>query len=110
MRAAAGLTATRMMGAPRGVDLDLGQFDLSTLTDVSTGEVHREQNVAVSELFWSSIDDEMNKVFSEDDAQLLRAIFNSALSDRRDEGELFAPPDVRPDYVQRLRRLVTEEG
>merc|ERR1712066_144967 len=82
MRAAAGLTATRMMGAPQGVDLDLGQFDLSCLNEVATGEVNYQQNVDVSKVFWSSIDDEVNNVFAEDDVRLLRAVFNSALSDR----------------------------
>merc|ERR1712157_513024 len=75
MRAAAGLSATRMMGAPRGVDLDLGQFDLSNVTHVDSGDINDQQNVAMGKCFWDYIEDSSSKVFTEEDAQLLRAIF-----------------------------------
>jgi len=46
---------------------------------------------------------------AEEDQKLLRGIFNPKLSDRRDEGELFVPPDARLKHVERLRALLVEE-
>merc|ERR1712228_1117012 len=104
MRAAAGLTATRMMGAPRGVDLDLGQFDLSDLSKVDGIGLEVFQNVNVGKAFWASLDadDDSEAVFTEEAKSLLRAIFTSSLSDRREEGERFTPPDTNTSYLQRL--------
>eukprot|EP00415_Alexandrium_ostenfeldii_P001195 UN1195 len=48
-------------------------------------------------------------MFNEDDKNLLRKIFNPNLSDRREDGECFVPPDTSFAYVQRLRALVKEE-
>jgi len=48
-------------------------------------------------------------MFSAEDKSLLRRIFNPNLSDRRDEGECFTPPDTSFAYVQKLRALVKEE-
>jgi len=48
-------------------------------------------------------------MFSAEDKSLLRRIFNPNLSDRRDEGDCFIPPDTSFAYVQKLRALVKEE-
>jgi len=110
MRAAAGLTATRMMGAPRGVDLDLATFDLATPMHVVTGsDLQCFQNIVVSKAFWECIDDNSNDMFEGEEKNLLSSIFNPSLCDRRDEGDSFAPPDVNCEYGHRLRNLVKEE-
>lgn len=111
MRAAAGLTATRMMGAPRGVDLDLGRFDLSAPKRVAVGgDLQGLLNVTISEGFWANMDNSSARaVFNDKEKKLLQAIFHPSLCDRRDEGDLFAPPVCSPLYMQRLRNLVKEE-
>jgi hypothetical protein len=40
---------------------------------------------------------------------LLRRVFNTCLSDRRDEGELFKLPQTAALYVKKLQKLVDEE-
>jgi hypothetical protein len=45
----------------------------------------------------------------EQDAELLRAIFNPHLCDRRDDKDAFMLPDPDASYVEKLRRLVTKE-
>merc|ERR1712050_541144 len=37
------------------------------------------------------------------------SVFNPKMSDRREEGDAFVPPDTDAAYVQRLRELVDEE-
>lgn len=49
------------------------------------------------------------KMFTTKDEQLLKAIFNPTMSDRREEGDRFVPPDNSFAYVQKLRNLVLEE-
>jgi hypothetical protein len=102
---------------PEGVDLRLDNFDLShamRLPDEAHGSLGSDvkpldENVAIGDTFWSSLEDDANKLFSMQDRDLLRKIFNPALSDRRAEGELFCPPDVSHSYVSKLRALVKEE-
>merc|ERR1712217_1011640 len=47
--------------------------------------------------------------FAEEDEMLLRSVFNPKMSDRREEGDAFVPPDTDSAFVQRLRELVGEE-
>merc|ERR1719454_1814426 len=65
--------------------------------------------MAIGDGFWSSLDDTSNKVFQDDDRDLLRSIFNPSLCDRRAEGDLFCPPDASHSYVTKLRNLVKQE-
>merc|ERR1719482_189417 len=67
-----------------------------------------EDCVAVGNTFWSSLASCSN-VFKNDDRALLREVFNPKLTDRRSEGDLFAPPDASHTYVTKLRALVKEE-
>jgi hypothetical protein len=60
--------------------------------------------------FWSHIDaDAGEKLFDDEDASLLRDIFNPILSDRRQEGDHFAPPGTGFSYVEKLQNLVKNE-
>lgn len=104
-------------GRLQGVDLRLDSFDLSEAKRVSaeaqegtwTGALKTvDECVAVGDTFWSSLEDG-SQVFKDSDHQLLKAIFHPKLSDRRTEGDLFAPPDASHSYVARLRALVKEE-
>jgi len=106
-------------GAPQlqGVDLRLDSFDLSSAKRVSLeaqegswGSEARslDECVAVGKAFWCGLDAN-SKLFKEDDRDLLQRVFNDELSDRRMEGDRFAPPDATYDYVQKLRALVKEE-
>lgn len=70
---------------------------------------HLDDCMALGDGFWSSLDDTSNKVFQDDDRDLLRSIFNPSLCDRRAEGDLFCPPDASHSYVTKLRNLVKLE-
>jgi hypothetical protein len=60
--------------------------------------------VPVGHAFWAGVEGK-----EDEDTQLLRAVFDPSLSDRRDEGERFVPPSPSPAYVDKLARLVHEE-
>jgi hypothetical protein len=101
----------------QGVDLRLDNFDLSEAKRVSPeaqegswiGELQSlDECVAVGDSFWKSLDAD-SKIFKDDDKTLLREVFQPRLSDRRAEGDLFAPPDASSTYVTKLRGLVKEE-
>jgi hypothetical protein len=93
---------------PQGVDLNLNSFDLSTAAlaaDVPVGSWQGRGFQGRS--FWPSLA-KMEESVAEDQ-HLLRAIFSSKLCDRREEGDLFVPPDARLKHVERLRALLAEE-
>jgi len=118
------VAAARLPVAPRlplprlqGVDLRLDQFDLSEAKRVSLevqagswgGEVKTLDGcVAVGSAFFACLDGSKDS-FKEDDQALLQKVFFPTLSDRRNEGDLFVPPDVSFSYVQQLRTLVNDE-
>jgi len=99
-------------GAPtKGVDLDLEKFSLTEVTQVvgkgaTWGDV--DACVAVGKAFFSNLDGS-ESVFNAENKKMLQAIFNPLMSDRRDEGACFVPPDTSFAYVQRLRNLLSEE-
>lgn len=107
---AAGLSAVSRDA--RGVDLNLDQFSLSSPVRMEEGAAwiaeHGVKCSAMGSAFWSSLDGE-ESCFRPEDKQLLKAIYDPILSDRRQEGDRFVPPDTRFDYVQKLRTLVNEE-
>eukprot|EP00747_Dinoflagellata_sp_TGD_P159003 gnl/TRDRNA2_/TRDRNA2_177865_c0_seq1.p1 gnl/TRDRNA2_/TRDRNA2_177865_c0~~gnl/TRDRNA2_/TRDRNA2_177865_c0_seq1.p1 ORF type:complete len:957 (+),score=184.45 gnl/TRDRNA2_/TRDRNA2_177865_c0_seq1:1256-4126(+) len=105
------------LGAPLGVDLNLDEFDLSQPTRV-VSKAHNLKDCSyacrpIGNAFWSSIENQVidgeASVFKDSDKNLLKDIFNPCLSDRREEGDLFAPPDASCLYVQQLRVLVEDE-
>jgi len=106
---------------PRGVDLNLDEFDLSAPKEVSS-QAHAgswakcledaENTSKIQAAFWSGIfnDDEIaSPQFDVDDKVLLRSIFNPHLSDRFHEGDRFTPPNTNSSYVDKLRNLVKQE-
>lgn len=106
-------------GAPQlqGVDLRLDNFDLSSAKRVSLeaqegcwgGEaLSLDKCVAVGNAFWASLDEGAGPLQG-DDRALLKKIFDFELSDRRMEGDRFAPPDATYSYVEQLRKLVKKE-
>merc|ERR1719221_233233 len=106
VRAGPGGAAVRP--GPKGVDLDLGQFDLSEAASVEgswSGSFQcADPSLVVGGAFWSSLD---NSVLKE--GSLFKSIFNPALSDRREEGDRFVPPDTSPSHLRRLKELVQAE-
>merc|ERR1712187_862734 len=67
-----------------------------------------DAQVVIGSSFFEGIDGEL-PVFKEEDAELLRAVFNPKMSDRREEGASFVPPDSSAAYVGKLRSLVEAE-
>jgi hypothetical protein len=100
----------------QGVDLRLDNFDLTSVTRVSketqgswaTDVRPLDECMALGDAFWTSLD-ESKDVFKAEDHTLLKKVFNSSLSDRRAEGDLFCPPDASHSYVTKLRDLVKQE-
>jgi len=99
----------------QGVDLRLDRFDLSVAKRVTSeartgswGAKPLDECRALGDAFWSNLDGD-SKVFKEEDLSLLKTIFNSRMSDRRCEGDLFVPPDASYANVARLQSLLKEE-
>jgi hypothetical protein len=102
-----------MARAPQlqGVDLRLDQFDLSEATHISWANDVKpleECSSMGSEAFFACLDGS-KQLLNDEDRALLKSIFHPALTDRRNEGDLFVPPSVRQAYVHKLRALVKEE-
>jgi len=100
----------------KGVDLNLGQFDLSEANEVTSqmqvgtwGDFIQPSGVVSTGAFWSSIKSDSESALAEEDKSLLKAVFNPSLSDRRNDGDVFIPPDATDSYVERLRKLVKQE-
>merc|ERR1712217_579899 len=68
-----------------------------------------EACVSVGNSFWASLDKSSESAFEDEDKKLLKAIYDPCLSDRRDEGDRFVPPDPNMKYIENLRNLVKEE-
>jgi hypothetical protein len=107
-----GVRGVKKAGSPAGVDLALDSFDLADTTQVArqlATDDALEESASVGQAFWESLDDSGPSAFRHEDQKLLVDVFNPRLSDRRDEGESFVPPETGFDYVQHLRSLVKEE-
>jgi hypothetical protein len=100
--------------APRGVDLNLNEFDL-TSAGVWAGGGCVQSNVVpapMAEAFWAALRGEHSEqglALGDEDLALLKAVFHPCSSDRREDGERFTPPDTTTVYVGKLRALVREE-
>jgi hypothetical protein len=98
--------------APRlqGVDLRLDKFDLSETKHA--GHDSRAKSLDecfnMGAAFWTCLEDDSLQLDGED-RELMKQLFNPELSDRRHEGDLFAPPDASYSTVTRLRGLLKEE-
>merc|ERR1711948_99121 len=88
----------------RGVDLNLDEFDLSQAMKVSSNESFE---APLGNAFWSALDTDAG--FEDKYNELFKDIFNPCLSDRRDEGDRFIPPNMSISYLEKLANLVGEE-
>merc|ERR1712203_779067 len=104
--------------AVKGVDLNLGAFDLSDTVPLAQEDSTRswagdfkssDPSLVVGSAFWASVDGDAESALTEEDKQLLRSIFNPSFSDRRDEADAFVPPDTSMSYIRKLRDLVKNE-
>jgi hypothetical protein len=102
---ALGLSAAQ--GMPQGVDLNLNGFDLSSpveaVDEIPAGNWVGEDFFGSA--FWSSL-----PRLPKAEADLLAALFNPHLCDRRDEGDLFIPPSASLAYALKLHSLLCEEA
>jgi len=103
------LPAAPVVPAPKGVDLNLDKFSLSAPVEADTQapEGSWGGEGLVGNAFWAAMSDP--KV-NQQDQELLKDLFNPHLCDRRDEGDLFVPPDTSLVYVSALRELIKEEA
>ena len=70
---------------PRGVDLNLDEFDLSAPAEVESKMTSSDACLPIGNDFFKSIFSDSTSDFKEEDKNLLRAIFNPSLCDRSDE-------------------------
>eukprot|EP00747_Dinoflagellata_sp_TGD_P191486 gnl/TRDRNA2_/TRDRNA2_54938_c0_seq1.p1 gnl/TRDRNA2_/TRDRNA2_54938_c0~~gnl/TRDRNA2_/TRDRNA2_54938_c0_seq1.p1 ORF type:complete len:998 (+),score=249.98 gnl/TRDRNA2_/TRDRNA2_54938_c0_seq1:81-3074(+) len=116
---ARGLIAAQRAMVPQGVDLNLDEFDVSVPVPVEENgpkgswkddlENLEGEQLTIGNSFWKSLDGKAGPSLKEEDQHLLRAIFNSNICDRREEGDMFSPPVASFSYVQNLRDLVKQE-
>jgi len=112
----AGMSALSIPGVPRGVDLNLNQFSLDVPEQLVEGQwtcepQSKDAAACIARSFWSCVEDgQKSDIFDEADLELLKDMFNPNLSDRRAEGDSFAPPDTCSSYVSKLRSLVQDEA
>lgn len=109
----AAVTTPMMRPDPRGVDLNLDEFNFSTLNRAEGhdwDDANHVKCVPMGGAFWASLDDDASTLFQSKDKALLRAVYDPNVSDRRDEGERFVPPDTSFSYVQKLRKFVGDEA
>jgi hypothetical protein len=92
----------------RGVDLNLNGFDL---TAQQSKDGHWSSRAMAGSDFWKQImaTGESKGDLLNEELGLLRAIYNTDLSDRRGEGEIFVGPSTSASYLQKLKGLVHEE-
>jgi hypothetical protein len=99
----------RAGGVARGVDLNLDEFNLAEAGTMDGELQSAEASVPIGGAFWASLDADATEAFKGDDQKLLQAVYNRELSDRREEGDLFVPPETNFAYIQQLRSLVKDE-
>jgi hypothetical protein len=98
------------------VDLNLDSFSLEEPVSVAaqaaknSWAAEKATGAAVASAFWANLDgQDGSSAFDAEDLRLLKSVFNPHLSDRREEGDRFTPPDPNPEYVGQLRSLVKQE-
>lgn len=66
--------------------------------------------MSIGGAFWKGLEGQAAIAFKDEDKTLLKDIFNPHMSDRREEGEAFVPPDRNPACLLALRGLLEEEA
>eukprot|EP00930_Biecheleria_cincta_P060793 TRINITY_DN4638_c0_g5_i1.p1 TRINITY_DN4638_c0_g5~~TRINITY_DN4638_c0_g5_i1.p1 ORF type:complete len:990 (-),score=227.90 TRINITY_DN4638_c0_g5_i1:39-2951(-) len=101
---------------PQGVDLNLDSFSLTSpermngnLPPCSASLDSLEGRVTLGRAFLSSLQQGACPGLKPEHHQLLKKIFNPAISDRTEEGAAFVPPDPNLEYIGKVRNLVNEE-
>lgn len=92
------------LGMPQGVDLALEAFNLSAPVRVDQQAQGPQACFPLGDAFWCALDGG-----HEPAAGLLKELFNPCLSDRRDEGAEFVPPEGARPYLESLAKLLAEE-
>jgi len=97
----------RLYVPARGVDLGLQEFNLSEPSHLALqgGPIQASNPVSFSPAFWKQLDVDNTL----EHVDMLRSIYDGALSDRRSENDTFVPVETTATYVEKLRRLVLEE-
>jgi len=90
----------------RGVDLNLDLFSFSRAKKVSSED---NGDYPIGNAFWSALETTFGSPIKDENKNLLNAIFNPRLSDRRNEGDRFVPPDMSVSNVKKLGSLLKEE-
>mmetsp|Transcript_46297 Transcript_46297/g.83480 ORF Transcript_46297/g.83480 Transcript_46297/m.83480 type:complete len:935 (-) Transcript_46297:14-2818(-) len=100
---------------PQGVDLNLDKFGLSSierfngcLPPCSAAFDSPESRVILGRAFLRSLQ-HASWNMEDDKKKVLNGVFNPALCDRTEEGDMFTPPDPNMQYVTKLESLVKEE-
>mmetsp|Transcript_7921 Transcript_7921/g.14917 ORF Transcript_7921/g.14917 Transcript_7921/m.14917 type:complete len:1036 (-) Transcript_7921:84-3191(-) len=116
-----GIMATK---GTMGVDLNLDSFNLSKYKLVPVNALEASDRSwgcclqpaeglstasAIASNFWSSVDGSRGFGFADESRRLLKQVFNSHLSDRREEADSFIPPKTNFEYVQNLADLLADE-
>jgi len=92
---------------PKGVDLGLDGFELSA--PAGAAQEASSDVLPCGRLFWSGIDGGAKPGLQGEQKTFLGELFRPLLTDRREEGDKFTPPDTRPAYVDRLEASLREE-
>mmetsp|Transcript_162560 Transcript_162560/g.312109 ORF Transcript_162560/g.312109 Transcript_162560/m.312109 type:complete len:908 (-) Transcript_162560:166-2889(-) len=98
---------------PRGVDLNLDEFNFSRLNRAeghNWEDAHNVKSIPMGSAFWASVDDDASNVWEEKDKALLRAVYDPKMCDRRQERDRFVPPDTSYEYVKKLRSFIHAES
>mmetsp|Transcript_70259 Transcript_70259/g.164842 ORF Transcript_70259/g.164842 Transcript_70259/m.164842 type:complete len:982 (+) Transcript_70259:72-3017(+) len=100
---------------PQGVDLNLDSFDLTAPERFALGTAScsaslesLEARIPIGQAFLDGVQ-QKNAPFKAEDKHFLANLFKEKLSDRRQEGDSFVPPDPDYKYVSKIRALVSEE-
>lgn len=125
LRPAAAVPAGKETAAvvPQGVDLCLDNFDVSLPSDPTSmvddpipfSDCHGlEACLSVGQAFWRMVDGEKLRkeedIFTKESKAFFRDLFNPSLTDRRTDGDCFAPPASRAKYIAKLHDLLREES
>jgi len=99
-------------GMPRGVDLNLDQFNLSAAAALGSwaGSLEAPAGSEALKISSETFFEGLEKVVAKEDAQVLLKVFEPTLSDRREEADSFVPPPTSLSYMHRLKMLVNEEA
>lgn len=109
------MAAMAAPGMPRGVDLNLDKFNLSSAGEAGSwagvvqAPAEAKQLCISGEAFLSNVSSRAS-AFADEDRTLLAAVFNPSLSDRLSEGDNFMPPPTNLTHLNKLRALVKAEA